>query len=170
MSKRIVYPETTILIPYIKGMLHPGTEHWAKIYTNTELVELDAGDDTAYWRLLAMAWRESGDLVIVEQDIVPPLDGIESMARCPRRWCTCVYEIAHGTWLDSGLGCVKFSARAKHHYPALMDRVGYIDNDGSPAKDWHRLDTRVSLVMHQLDYLPHSRGHGKAQHMHDYSK
>lgn len=159
--------QATILVPYVAGMLRPETKKWAEGYADAQLVELDRNDDAAYFNLLAHWWQQPGDLIVVEQDIVPRQCGIERMAFCQKSmWCTERYPIEHHTMLDNGLGCVRFSQRLKERWPGVMVRVGYIDNDGEPAKSWRRLDTRVSLVLHQLGYKPHV--HSTAQHLHDY--
>jgi hypothetical protein len=159
--------KTTILLPYVPGMLNPKTAEWASMY-NVTYAELNPNDDEAYFRLLAEHWRQPGNLVVVEQDILPRPGVVEQLAYCRYAWCCSAYAVAQGSMLNVGLGLASFSARMKRHWPGLMDRVGYIDDDGAPVKTWRRLDTRVSRVLHELGYRPHV--HGTADHLHDYSR
>lgn len=176
----------TILIPYVLGMLHDRTRAWWESPRRGDeqlpcLAELPAGDDTAYWQLLADYWPETDpvqhdpyeapdvpDLVIVEQDIVPAPGVVEAMLGCDRPWCVSPYPIAHGRLLDEGLGCTKLGVQLKVQHPDLMERVGRIDDDGMPARDWHRLDTRIAHVLRELGYAPHR--HGPSEHLHDYAR
>lgn len=173
-----------ISIPHVNGMLHERTRVWWESPRTCDdqlawLVELDAADDTAYWRWLADEWSVTEpdlferytvpvtpDLVIVEQDMVPAASVVDQMLKCARPWCVSPYQISSGMWLDEGLGCTKFAARLKTRHPDLMERVGEIDDDGQPAKTWRRLDTRIARLLRQLGYAPHR--HARSEHLHDY--
>jgi hypothetical protein len=135
-----------------------------------DIKRMDCTPDTAYWRFLADDWdigrRFNTDTVIVEQDIVPAPGVVERMLACRRPWCASPYVIGAGTVLADGLGCTKFAARLKTRHPDLMEQVGRIDDDGLPAKNWRRLDTRISRLLRQLGYRPHV--HARSEHLHDY--
>lgn len=174
----------TILVPYVEGMLHERTRAWwaeprSHEEQRPELADLPVSDDTAYWRLLAAYWRvtepiqhdlyeapTTPDLVVVEQDIVPAPGVVERMLACPRPWCASPYPISGGHLLDTGLGCTKFAARLKSRHLDFMDRVGLIDDDGLPAKNWRRLDVRIARTLRELGYRPHR--HARSEHLHDY--
>jgi len=96
-----------------------------------------------------------------------PADGcVDEMLKCRWGWCTATYTIANGQQCTDGLGVAKFSATLKQLRPQLMDEVGAIADDGLPAKDWHRLDTRISRILRGAYHQPHV--HAPAEHLHDY--
>lgn len=145
------------------GMLQEATRAWAET-AGARIAYLDT-DSESYYRMLSEEWERPGDLVLIEHDIVPA-DGVtDDMTDCPRPWCSSPYRIAH-TWLDEGLGCVKLAARLKQRHPDLMARLGQITGDGLPAKDWHRLDTRLAALLRNHGYAPHA--HRRSEHLHDY--
>lgn len=156
----------TVLLPYIAGMLKPQTEAWAKQQNGILRCQLDPGDDAAYWELLATWWRAPGELIVVEHDMVPRPGVVDRMADCRYSWCISPYYISGGQLCTTGLGCARFAERTRRRYPALMDRVGTIEDTWCPARSWRRLDERVSRVMHDLGYRPHL--HGRSKHLHDY--
>lgn len=157
----------TVVVPYVEGMLHERTEAWRE-QVGALRWQLDPADDTAYWRLLVGGWQlpDPTDLVIVEHDMVPAEGVVDRMLACRRPWCASPYTIGTGTWLADGLGCTKFAARLKTRHPDLMEQVGRIDDDGLPAKNWRRLDTRIARLLRQLGYRPHV--HARSEHLHDY--
>jgi len=156
---------TVAIVAAAPGMLHEATRRWAQA-EGARICQLDA-DVEAYWRLLAAEWDRPGDLILIEHDMLPA-DGVTAaMGACARPWCTSPYRIEH-TWLQDGLGCVKLAGRLKTRHPGLMGRLGDVDGDGSPAKDWHRLDTRLSQLLRTLGYRPHV--HKRSLHLHDYDR
>jgi hypothetical protein len=154
----------TAAVAAAPGMLHPQTRAWA-VQHSARIIDL-AADHESYWRLLAAEWARPEDLLLVEHDMLPAPGVTESMTACPRPWCTSPYRIEH-SWLDDGLGCVKLAARLKQRHPDLMTRLGEI-SDGSPAKDWHRLDTRLSALLRGHGYRPHP--HRRSEHLHNYGR
>jgi hypothetical protein len=146
-------------------MLDERTRAWAEA-NGARIAWLDP-DPEAYWRLLTAEWAAPGDLLLVEHD-VEPADGVtEAMTACPRPWCSSPYRIAH-SWLAEGLGCVRLAARLKARHPDLMARLGEVTGDGLPPRDWHRLDTRLSRLLREAGYRPHT--HRRSLHLHDYEK
>jgi hypothetical protein len=154
-----------ILLPHRPGMLHEATAAWAHARGDVVDVELGGADD-AYFDALAAAWSEPDDLLIVEQDMLPAAGVVEAMLACRWPWCASPYEVANSQRITDGLGCTKFSAMLKALYPGLMQTVGEICDDGLPAKNWRRLDTRVSRTLRARGFLPHV--HADSQHLHDY--
>lgn len=151
------------VVAAVPGILHERTRAWAERH-DARIAWLE-GDAEAYFRLLRALWGEPGDLLLIEHDIVPAAAVTGAMAACLRPWCTSPYRIAH-SWLDEGLGCVKLAARLKQRHPRLMDELGETAGDGSPAKDWHRLDTRLAHLLRDHGYRPHA--HRRSEHLHDY--
>jgi hypothetical protein len=154
----------TPVVAAAPGMLRGETRQWAEAHGAT-VRDLEA-DAEAYWRLLAEQWAAPGDLLLVEHDMLPAPGVTDAMAGCRRPWCTSPYRIEH-SWLTEGLGCVKLAARLKARHPDLMDRLGAVADDGMPAKDWHRLDTRLCRLLREIGYAPHP--HRRSRHLHDYS-
>lgn len=158
------------IVPFVPGMLEPETLAWADANGAIPIV-LSCVDDTDYWDLLDSHWQHwsAGDpLIVVEQDVVPADGVVDDMAACPEPWCSSPYQLGTGVWLDEGLGCTKFSADLMARHPDLMARVGEIDDDGLPAKDWRRLDVRIARVLRGLGYAPHT--HRRSKHLHDYTR
>lgn len=151
------------LVSAAPGMLHERTRAWAE-QCGARIAWLDP-DAESYWRFLDEQWRQPGDLLLIEHDMLPAPGITESMTACPRPWCSSPYRIAH-SWLTEGLGCVKLAARLKTRHPDLMTRLGQITGDGLPAKDWHRLDTRLAALLRGHGYAPHP--HRRSVHLHDY--
>lgn len=147
------------------GMLHDRTRAWAQAH-GAQIRVLDA-DSEAYFRLLHSLWTEPGDFIVVEHDMLPAPGVIGAMAACARPWCSSPYWIST-MWLTEGLGCVRLAARLKERHPDLMDRLGQVTGDGMPARDWHRLDTRLARLLLDLGYRPHA--HRRSLHLHDYAR
>lgn len=99
--------------------------------------------------------------------MLPAPGVLARMRNCRWPWCTSPYPI-HTVILTEGLGCVRFRNCLKRRHPNLMREVGEIDNDGQPAKDWHRLDTRIASVLRGLGYTAHT--HAESRHLHDYAR
>jgi hypothetical protein len=160
----------TVVIPYVPGMLHDLTASWAQAQTGAETVELNQANDAAYWILLATHWANpchaGQDLLIVEQDMLPAEGVVDEMLACRWPWCASPYEVANRQSITDGLGCTKFSATLKQLRPQFMIEVGAIADDGLPAKDWRRLDTRISRVLRAAGHKPHL--HTPSMHLHDY--
>jgi hypothetical protein len=156
----------TAVIPAVPGMLHDQTRAWADRHA-ADVAWLDP-DDEAYWRLLHAEWAVPGDLLLVEHDMLPAPGVTGAMTACPRPWCSSPYQIANGHWLADGLGCVKLAARLKTRHPDLTARLGAMDGDGLPARNWRRLDTRLSALLRSLGYRPHA--HRRSLHLHDYAR
>jgi len=155
----------TVLLPYTPDRIEHRTAEWA--YERGDVLAVNvAGSPTAYYELLAAHWREPGDLLIVEHDMLPADGCVDEMLKCRWGWCTATYTIANGQQCTDGLGVAKFSATLKQLRPQLMDEVGAIADDGLPAKDWHRLDTRISRILRGAYHQPHV--HAPAEHLHDY--
>lgn len=155
----------TTVVPYVQGMLHDRTRHWM---VEHQAAPAEVSGDQGYWMLMATAWRDPGDLMVVEQDIVPAAGVVDRMLVCPRPWCSSPYTIGGRQVLTEGLGCTKFAARLKTRHPDLLEQVGRIEDDGVPARDWHRLDTRIAHALRGLGYAPHT--HAQSEHLHDYRR
>ncbi len=144
-----------IVLPYTR--LHPATARLANRHAPGHVrVRLDPADPHAYWALLAEAWREPGDLLIVEQDIGIHAGVVPGLLACREPWCGHPYPI--GEQVLVCLGCTRFSAALKAAEPDLLEAVGADDSGGMPARDWRYLDVKILTAL---------RGRGYEQHRHD---
>lgn len=143
-----------ILVPFTR--LHPATARLLNRHAPGHArVRIDPRDVEAYWRIVADAWRQPGDLLIVEQDIGIHAGVIEGLTACREPWCGHPYLI--GEQLLMCLGCTRFTAELKTAEPDLLDVIGEDATGGLPARHWQRLDVRI---------LDHLRDRGYAQHVH----
>lgn len=143
-----------ILAPFTR--LHPATARLLNQYAPGHVrVRIDPQDVTAYWRLFAEAWRQPGDLLIVEQDIGLHAEAVPGLTACRKPWCGHPYPI--GDQMLVCLGCTRFTAELKAAEPDLLDAVGEDGTGGLPARHWQRLDVRI---------LDHLRARGYSQHVH----
>lgn len=154
-----------ILLPYTR--LHPATARLANRHApGHERVRIDPRDDAAYWGVLAAAWARTGeDLVIVEQDIGISAGVVPGFAACREPWCGHPYPI--GASLLVCLGCTRFTSRLKAAEPDLLEAVGRDHGGGLPAKDWRRLDVRISDELHRRGHRVH-RHEPAVAHYHRY--
>lgn len=79
----------------------------------------DPFSNSDLWRIL---WRLPCDLIVCEQDVVPPPDSIRRLAVCQDDWCT------HPIWTGERyafetFGLVKFSQTLRETCPDLMDMI-----------------------------------------------
>jgi hypothetical protein len=145
-------------------MLRSETAIWARHHGAT-LVELDREDWTAYWRLLAHHWRAPGDLLLVEQDILPAPGVTTDMLACDHLWCSSPYWSVN-RWLPDGLGCARFSEALKRSLPDALVHVGRMhDGDGAQGV-WWLLDHRLSGYLRSAGHEPHE--HERSTHLHEY--
>jgi hypothetical protein len=117
-------------------------------------VPLDPADLSAYWRVLAKAWTEPGDLMVVEQDIGIHAGVLKGLQGCEQPWCGHPYSI--GNLQLVCLGCTRFSAALKDAEPDLFEVVGRDGSGGLPARDWRRLDVRVADELERRGYKRHA--------------
>lgn len=153
-----------ILLPYTR--LHPATARLANRYAPGHVrYRLDPRDASAYWRLLARAWAEPGDLVVIEHDIGLRPGVIAGFNSCRQPWCGHPYAIA--AQLLVCLGCTRFTAELKTAEPDLLEVVGRVGGDGLPARDWRRLDVRILDELRRRGYEQH-RHQPSVAHYHRY--
>jgi hypothetical protein len=153
-----------ILLPYTR--LHPVTARLANRHApGHRRVRIDPLDDGAYWRLLATAWAEPGDLVVIEQDIGLRPNVVAGFDSCRKPWCGHPYLI--GAQELVCLGCTRFTAELKAAEPDLLERVGQDGSGGVPARDWRRLDVRIADELERRGYARH-RHEPTVTHFHKY--
>ena len=108
--------------------------------------------DTSYWELFEELWAAEDDFVVVEQDVVPTDELIQSMWECREPWCS--------TELGQ-LGCVKFGS-IRQQIPDLMARA----SKKVPSHSFELVDSGLTLVLvSELGLSPHLH-HPSPIHMH----
>lgn len=155
-----------VVLPYTR--LSPATARLANRHAPGHVrARLDPADRGAYWRLLAGAWREPGDLIVVEHDIGIHAGVLEGFAACREPWCGHPYQGARGVGVRACLGCTRFTASLKAAEPDLLDVVGEVASGGIPARDWCRLDVRIDDELRRRGYSLHGHQPG-VRHYHRY--
>jgi len=158
-----------VIIPYARGHLEddtvaameqycPKSVRWATVCVDEEpeAEMIWPKPHTGYHDMLAEMWGEAETTVIVEHDIVILPGVIESLLACEHDWCANPYFVA--SHVQACLGCTKFSSRLMLAHPNVMHEAGLIDSS-APAKDWHRVDTRIEEVLMQRLHIE--------RHVHD---
>jgi hypothetical protein len=158
-----------IRVPYVVGRLSLSTAIWASVHDDARMVELD-GRDEAYHEALCEWWRSDGDLVIVEQDVLPADGVVEEMLVCPSEWCVSPYPIFSDegeiSW-DWSLGCTKFSGQLRDSCPEAAELAGLQgEHEVDPPRCWWMLDVRLACVLARVGALPHA--HRASRHLHPY--
>lgn len=72
----------------------------------------------AYGDVLRRLWPHSGELVIIEQDVIPPQGGIADLLACARDWCTFPHWTGERYTTDT-FGCVKLGWILRLSFPML---------------------------------------------------
>lgn len=157
----------TVCVPYVKGMLRSETHGRVfRSWPTARFVELPAKSPTAYAKLLVRLWAEPGDLVVVEQDVVPPAGSIKKLLRCRSLWCTHAYEGRYCD-LDDMLGLARFSAALKTAYPFGMEAALFGGGGSHNWPHWRSCDHRLAKWLRAQALTPH-RHRPDAVHLHDW--
>jgi hypothetical protein len=153
-----------ILLPYTR--LHPDTARLADLHAPGHVqARIDPADPTAYWALLAGAWRKPGDLIVIEHDVGIHAGVVPGLTACRQPWCGHPYPI--GELLLICLGCTRFTAELKAAEPDLLDVVGEDGTGGLPARHWGRLDVRILDELRRRGYAQHEHL-PPVEHYHEY--
>jgi len=135
---------------------------------------------TDYWQLIEESWSGQRDLILLEEDVVPPDGLLAEMAACPEDWCagtfgkpwrvpvprnpdpvTGAYD--ENDWIlhsDIALGLNRFSAGFQAAHPDALIRAAepYVDKRRNPVqKHWCHLDPGLIqwTLLYQLRLEPH---------------
>lgn len=108
------------------AQLHPAT--FEALPPGSILADV-SGDATDYWRTLRGFWGKQEDLVIVEQDIVPPWNMLEQFAYCPEPWCVFPYAIDYDQMLCHSLGCTRFRREGNQAIQAQLSAAPHTWNE-----------------------------------------
>jgi hypothetical protein len=148
---------STIVVPYVRGMLNPGTYkavqysgHWCRF------VGLDPGDEGAYGRLFRRLWRSQTDIVLVEHDVVPTAAQLDLICSCGHDWCSYCYD--DNLYPDGPMfGCVRFSGRLMVEHPYAADVALVIGKRRDTEAEWWRVDSLVArdLMIRGVEWVRH---------------
>lgn len=160
---------TRILVPYIPGMLHVETvQHVLVSGREATFVDLDPADPCAYARLIDLWWNRGTDLVVIEQDMVPPYGCMGQMAGCPLSVCTFRYDCG-GRTKAHGLGTIRFRAQLQARYPSLAAQAGGATAGRVFSTHWRALNERLLDLCARFGAPAHIHS-PDAGHLHDYSR
>ena len=149
------YAPTTIGLMFVPGELQ--AETLAAVEGVQRLVVRCAtprSQPTSYARHLLKLWDKPGDLILLEQDKVPPLGWFDELRRCSCSLCVYPY-MSEGVMITEGFGVIKFKSTLKALYPhAIASALGI--HGGSPRWPTYRqLDTRVHGWLRAHDVVRH---------------
>lgn len=97
---------------------------------------------TSYARHLVTLWALRGDLILLEQDKVPPPDWVTQFSQCGRGICTFPY-MSNGVLITEGFGCIRFSSTLKALHPDAIKRALGISGGAPRWPTYRQLDTRI---------------------------
>ena len=144
-----------ILIPFSPAFLRPPTRE----IVGARFVDVSS-DDQAYWRLLRDLWTDRQSFILIEHDVAPTKEQIDSLWNCPEEWCA--YPYSMGDIETTALGCVKFEDSLIERTSDLLS--GIIER----LRDWRSLDVMVVGELHRRRASEHV--HLPAvRHLHDYT-
>jgi len=137
---RVVVTRVDGISPAHRALVTEGVDHDV----------FDTPDDDSYPRLLERLWREGGDFILVEHDVVPWPGAIAELASCPRQWCAFRAPLPGGALALSTIACGKFTAPVLAATPSLPSQWG---------DDWRRLDSYIpGEIMRTIAESPHEHG------------
>ncbi len=159
--------EPLVMVPYVEGMLHEETVEAVRAsgYPST-LWPIDRADPYQYGGLFAHWWALSGDLVIVEQDIVPPPDAIKKMVECEHVWCSHNYSCDNPV-PAYGLGLCKFQHGIRMITPTLGEQAARNYRGVARQMPWAQLNERIITLMNHWGIKVHLH-EPEATHLHVY--
>jgi len=110
-----------VLVPHTEDGLCPATRSEVQRQSEHAHFELTPKcNPFAYADVLREYWQLTGDLVIVEQDVIPPANGIRHLFDCPHEWCSGLVWYGNG-YISTSLGFVKFKHSLRRRFPDLAD-------------------------------------------------
>ena len=146
----------SVLVPFAAGFLRDETRDGAPDAKFVRMV-----DDESYWRLLSRYWRQGNAFVIVEHDIAPTREQIDTLWECPHDWCAAAYSM-NGI-VAPALGFVKFSATLLGRTAGLLDAIL------EPYRHWRSLDSMIIGELHRRRFTEHLH-QPAVRHLHEPEK
>ena len=135
---------TTVVVPFVEGMLSPETRRVVTLSGyHYRLCSLDRNDEGAYARLIRHLWRWPCDLVIVEHDVEPTIGQLEEICECGHDWCGFNYD--DGLYPDGPMfGCVRFSDRLIRRQCHRADDRLIVGKRKDQDCPWWQVDTQMA--------------------------
>lgn len=134
-------PDPIVAYCFCVGQSRPhALEEIHQQWGTVELTPQRPGHDYDYADDLRRLWRASGELVIIEQDVVPPPGSIRALIECPEPWCSHPHWVLSQYMTDS-LGLTHFSQALRLRYPWLADvALAPLDHRALTRLGWTNLD------------------------------
>lgn len=156
-----------VIVPHTPDGLHPRTAAWTlRQQWTPHTIQIDPLYTYGYGELLLSRWTGVQDLVVVEQDVVPPDMALRQFCRCPMPWCTHPYEI-DGVLHERVLGCTRFTAALQKAFPHLMWQAARNLGGRRESTPWWSLNEQIIryLDICRIPVHPHTP---PAEHLHAY--
>ncbi len=119
--------------------------------------------DSAYHDLISELWAAQESFVIVEQDIVPGPEDVDSLIDCPHGWCAFCYDYPP-FGLYAGLGLARFRAEVMKQLPQAMRWCALESDEQHNRKHWCRQDGLLKRYLQERGIQQHV--HGVVRHLH----
>ncbi len=141
--------------------MHPRVERaFASLGIEPERADV-SGHVGAYADLFCSLWRDGDGFLLVEHDVEPTAAALRQAESCPCGWGVSPYpgpgaDYASAPLLTRSLGFVRFSDELVRALPRLPEAVDAVENaiPGHAARDWRRLDVRVSAALLSRNVAP----------------
>lgn len=155
----------TIVVPYVDGMLCPGTVRVVKGSGYPyRFVQLDRNDPGGYGRLVRRLWEDCADVVLVEHDVVPTVAQLAEIGECGHDWCGFNYV---GDLYPDGpmFGCVRLSRRLMCRHPAAATVALVVGKRRDEEAEWWRVDALIArdLMIRGERWTAHA---SRVEHLH----
>lgn len=158
-------PRPTILVPYVDGGIREETVAAVCASDHGYVFELlDPADPGHYGKVLDEYWSRDGDLLVIEQDMVPTSAQINEVFACEQLWCQIRYHAGDGNYV-AGLGFAKFTHDLKVAWPAAA-MLATRDGDGVAYRaHWRKLWENLGTQLVRKGVHPHIHD-GHVVHLH----
>lgn len=123
-----------------------------------EATPIELHSEAGYFETLLRFWRRKETLMVLEHDIVIHGTVLSTFADCEAEgidWAHFPFVSQDYGMQAPKLGCTQFTAALMERHPDLMELVGTMQNDGSPARHWAHLDFRVFKALRSKDEMPY---------------
>ena len=158
---------TILVVPYVEGMLNPSTR-WAVTSAGIpyRLVNIQAGDDGAYGRLIRRLWQEGQTFVICEHDVVPTRGQLVSIASCGHDWCC--YKYDDQLYPDGPMfGLARFSGRLMAEHPNAAECALVTGSRRDQEAAWWQVDSLMARdLLIRLGAGSYAFHDGRVHHAH----
>lgn len=120
-----------------------------------------------YAELVTELWAVPVDLIVCEQDVIPPPGSLVTMHRCPHDWCTLDVG-SPGQHQGGMLGLARFSLRLRRQLPAIARQALVCGPPGSERAPWPTVSDRLADGLAGAGVRRHVHA-GRAVHLHPFN-